>query len=160
VSEAIRLGLQVTQDLQTGSRSSSVVFTPVGADVVPSSVFAGLKSVLASQRQSARHIHPTIMAALIYSPAGRARWIDVRMKSSSTDCPVERPTFDPKVSRGSALIHSSFPAAEELVDELQVVFVMSESNVDWKTVVLGAVRGNAPPLWRIAPRNSLSSLPP
>jgi hypothetical protein len=86
--------------------------------------------------------------------------MDVRMKSPSIDCPVERPTLDLKVSRGSALIHSNFSAAEELANELQLVFLMSESNVDWKAVVLGAVRGKAPPLWRMAPRNNPSSLPP
>jgi hypothetical protein len=66
VSEAAGSCNQVgNADLQTGSRRSSVVLTAIGVDVVPSSVFAGLKSVLASQRQSARHIHPTIVATLI-----------------------------------------------------------------------------------------------
>jgi hypothetical protein len=36
-------------DLQTGSTRSSVVFNPVGADVVPSSVFAVVLSVWAHQ---------------------------------------------------------------------------------------------------------------
>lgn len=33
------------QSLQTGSTSSSVALTPVGADVIPSSVFADVLSV-------------------------------------------------------------------------------------------------------------------
>jgi hypothetical protein len=36
-------------------------------------------------------------------------------------------------------MHSNLLAAEALANKLQVVFVMSESNVDWKAVVLGAV---------------------
>lgn len=86
--------------------------------------------------------------------------MDVRVKSPSTDCPVEDPTLALNTSSGSALMQSNFTAAEELTSGLHVVFVISESNVDWNAVVLGAVRGKAPPLWRMAPRNSPSSRPP
>jgi hypothetical protein len=68
------------------------------------------------------------------------------MKSPSTDCPVEAPTFDLNVSSGSFLMQFNLFPAEASANELQEVLVMSESNVDWNAVVLGAVRGNAPPL--------------
>lgn len=91
-------------------------------------------------------IHPTIVAILTYSPAGSARWMDVRAKSPSMDCPVDGPTLALNTSSGSDLIQSSFSAADELASVLQVVFVISESKVDWKAVVFGAVSGKAPPL--------------
>ena len=91
-------------------------------------------------------IHPTMVATLTYCPAGSARWIDVRAKSPSIDCPVDGPTFALKTSSGRDLMQSSFSAADELTNGLQVVFVISESKVDWKAVVFGAVSGNAPPL--------------
>lgn len=97
---------------------------------------------------------------MIYLPAGSARWIDVRAKSPSTDCPVDDPTLALKTSSGSDLIQPSFSVADELANEVQVVFVISELKVDWKAVVFGAVRGKAPPLCRMAPRKSPSSRPP
>ena len=72
--------------------------------------------------------------------------MDVRAKSPSMDCPVDGPTLALKTSRGSDLMQSSFTVADELANGLQVVFVMSESKVDWKAVVFGAVKGKAPPL--------------
>lgn len=101
-----------------------------------------------------------MVATLTYLPAGSARCIDVCAKSPSIDCPVDDPTLALNTSSGSDLMQSSFTAADELASVLQVVLVMSESKVDWKAVVFGAVRGKAPPLWRMAPRKSPSSRPP
>jgi hypothetical protein len=86
--------------------------------------------------------------------------MDVRAKSPSIDCPVDDPTLALKTSSGSDLMQFNFAAADELVSGLQVVFVISESKVDWNAFVLGLVSGKAPPLWRMAPRKSPSSRPP
>lgn len=86
--------------------------------------------------------------------------MEVRIKSPSTDCPVEDPTFALNTSSGSDLMQSSFSVADDRASELHVVCVMSESNVDWKAIVFDAVRGKAPPLWRMAPRKRPSSRPP
>ena len=72
--------------------------------------------------------------------------MDVRAKSPSMDCPVDDPTLALNTSNGSDLIQSSFSTADESASVLQVVFVISESKVDWKAVVFGAVSGKAPPL--------------
>lgn len=72
--------------------------------------------------------------------------MDVRVKSPSIDCPVDRPTLALKTSSGSDLMQSSFTAADEFASGLQVVFVVSEPKVDWTAVVFGTVRGKAPPL--------------
>lgn len=72
--------------------------------------------------------------------------MEVRVKSPSIDCPVADPTFARKVSRGNARMQFSFSDADEFALEMQLVFVMSESNVDWNAVVPGPVRGKAPPL--------------
>jgi hypothetical protein len=101
-----------------------------------------------------------MVAILTYLPAGSARWMDVRAKSPSIDCPVDDPTLALKASSGSDLMQFSFMAADELAYGLQIVFVISKSKEDWKAVVSGLVRGKAPPLWRMAPRKSPSSRPP
>ena len=139
-------GRQEKQNLQTGSKSSSVELTPVGADVVPSSVFANALSASFHFRDNNKRIHPTIVAILTYLPAGSARCMDVRAKSPSMDCPVDDPTLALKASNGSDLMQSSLSVADELTSGLQVVFVISVSKVDWKAVVFGAVSGKAPPL--------------
>lgn len=56
--------------------------------------------------------------------------MDVRAKSPSIDCPVDDPTLALKTSSGSDLMQSSFAAADELANWLQLVFVISESKVD------------------------------
>lgn len=86
------------------------------------------------------------MAILTHLPAGNALWMDVRAKPPSMDCPVDDPTLALNTSNGSDLIQSSFSDADESANTLQVVFVISESKVDWKAVVFGAVSGKAPPL--------------
>ena len=75
-------------------------------------------------------VHPTMVAILTYLPAGSARWIDVRAKSPSIDCPVDGPTLALKTLSGNDLMQSSFAAADELASGLQVVFVISESKMD------------------------------
>ena len=147
ISNEIVQGRQEKQDLQTGSKSSSVELTPVGADVVPSSVFANALSASFRFRDNNHmRIHPTIVAILTYLPAGSARCMDVRAKSPSMDCPVDDPTLALKTSSGSDLMQSNLSAADELTSGLHVVFVISVSKVDWKAVVFGAVSGKAPPL--------------
>lgn len=75
-------------------------------------------------------IHPTMVAILTYLPAGSARWIDVRAKSPSMDCPVDDPTLALKTSSGSDLMQSNLAVAVALRSGRQVVFVISESKVD------------------------------
>lgn len=52
----------------TGLKSCAVVLMPFGAEFVPSSVFA-----------------PTMVGTRMYAPSGRARWMEVRVKSPSMD---------------------------------------------------------------------------